>query len=431
MDLSRKITINTLVQIIGRGGVILISLLTTAILTRNLGKAGYGAFGVINTAVVMFFSFADWGTNMIAVRESAKSPPKAGLILGNCLFLRSLMAFLGVAAFWAFVSLNPAFAKFRQEASLASFIIFFFSLKTSAQIIFHSKLKLYLMALVDLIAAAVFLIFLLLIKNTSLFQVVLFLNFSALISAFIALLLSIRIVKIDFQINQKLIKELIKESLSMGALMVVFSIYNRIDTFILHFFKGEAATGLYTLAYKVHDNLCLGAAYLMNAFFPVIANFSKQTSENQTLKTILQKAFDLLLLMAIILVVLILIFAPTIINLLGGKEFLPSLKILRILGFATGISYLNHLTGYSLAALGKQRAHLKFSLFALLTNVVLNLVLIPRFSFVAAAAVTALTETLIFVLTFAYIRKSLRIKLSFFSFPQTAWQLISQKGKIF
>lgn len=432
MDLSRKITVNTLTQVIGRVGVILVSLLTTAILTRYLGQAGYGAFGVINTAVIILFSFADWGTNLTAVRELSKSPEKSGLFLGNCLVLRGLMSLLGITALWLLAFLNPALISLKKQILIASLIILFFSLRTSAQIIFHSKLKLHWAALVEFLAALIFLGFLLVLKgDLSLTLIIWLLVASSGLSALAALLIVFRMVKVDFHLDFSLWRHLIKESLPMGALMAVFSIYNRVDVFILQSLKDEAATGLYLLAYKVHDNLVMGAAYLMNAFFPIISRFPLAAPKEIDLKTVLQKAFDLLLVMAFLMMVVIFLLAPLIIDLLGGEEFGPSVTVLRILIFATGVAYLNHLTGYSLAALGKQRVHLKFGILVLIVNIIFNLVLIPRYSFLGAASVTVLSEALIFILSFFYLRKVIKIRLDLNSFPKTLWQLIINKGKIF
>lgn len=432
MDLSRQVTLNTFAQILGRASVILISFFTTALLTRQLGQAGYGAFGVISTAVVIFFSFADWGTNLIAVRESSKNPSQSAQILGNSLLVRTLMAFLGIALFLLFIFLNPAFSKFKFEAFLSSFIILFLSLKTSAQIIFHAQLKLHLAALIEFLSSFFFLLFLLFSKsNFSLLLVIFFLLFSAALAAIIALIAAFKIIPPNFQPNPRLIKHLLKESLPMGALLAVFSVYNRLDTFLLQAIKGEAATGIYVLAYKVHDNLVLGAAYLMNSFFPVLSGFPTNLKETKNrLTTLIQKAFDLLLAMALPLVVFIFLLAPFIINLLGGQEFTSSAAVLRILTFATGVAYLNHLTGYSLAALGHQRASLKFGLLALLVNLTLNLIFIPQYSYFAAAAVTFLSELLVFSLSFRYLRQ-IGYRLNFSSFPRTVWEFISQKGKVF
>ncbi|MBN1263400.1 MAG: flippase [Candidatus Pacebacteria bacterium] len=431
MELSKKIAFNTLIQVIGRIGVILISLFTTAMLTRRLGQGGYGAFGVINTAVVIFFSFADWGTNLIAVREAAKKPEETGKIFANSLFLRTLMAFLGIIFFIFFIWFNPSLAGFRDQALSAALIILFLSVKTSAQIVFHARLKLYWTALIELLASILFLIFLLFWQEIVLGQAIFALIVTSALSAGGAIIVVLKTIKVDFRLNKELLLYLLKESLPMGALLTVYSVYSRADTFILQFLKGETVTGLYLLAYKVHDNLVLGAAYLMGAFFPVIVNLANSPAKHPDLKNLIQRALDLLIVMALIVVAGVLIFAPLIIRILGGEEFGESLTILRILILTTGFAYLNHLSGYSLAALGKQRIHLRFSLIALFLNIILNFLFIPRFSYSGAAGVSVLTEGLIFVLTFSYLRRATDFDLKFFSFPKTIRQLIGRKERLF
>lgn len=430
MDLSRKITLNTLAQILGRAGVILISLLTTVYLTRGLGQAGYGAFGVISAAVVIFFSLGDWGTNFIAVREASKSKYEPGLVLGNSLIIRSLMSLIGIVLYILFIYLNPAFLEYRTAAYLSSLTIFFLSLKTSVQIIFHSQLKLHLSSLVDLFSSILFFIFLIVFgSELSLILTVWSLIFSAGLAALLALVIVFRFTKVNFKLDRSFLCQWLKESIPMGFLLASYSIYSRIDTFILHSIKGESAVGIYILAYKVHDNLVLGAAYLMNSFFPVISGYS--SADKGKLKNIIQSAFSLLIVMAVPLVIIFFVSAPWIINLLGGTAFGDSVMVLRILIFATGFAYLNHLTGYSLTALGKQRVHLKFSLILLVVNFSLNLMFIPRYSYMAAAAVAVLSQAIIFILTYFYLKYKMHLQLRFDQFPETVKQIIFNKGKFF
>lgn len=431
MSLSRQIAMNTLTQMIGRGGVILFSFLTTARLTRQLGQAGYGAFGVINTATLLFFAFADWGTNLMAVRESAQGSLPLKKVLGNCLLLRTLMS-LGVIVFYLlFILLNPSFAEFRSAALLSGLIIFFLSFKTSAQIIFHTQLKLYLNALVELVAGALFFLFVLLVGELTLIITIKLLVLAALLTALLALVMVVKMTGVDFSLEVGFLKRLIKESLPMGALLAVFSISNRLGVFLLQSIKGEEAVGLYILAHKFHDNLILGAAYLMSAFYPVLSSLSTQEKKGEEIRHLVQKAFDLLIIMAIIMMIVVFFLAPLIINLLGGQEFLAAAKVLRILIWATGIGYLNHLTGYTLVALGQQKAFLKFGLVALVSNFIFNLILIPTYSFLGVSVVTVLTEGLTFVLTFLYLKRVLAIPLKLTTFPVTLKKLIINRKKFF
>jgi len=83
--------------------------------------------------------------------------------------------------------------------------------------------------------------------------------------------------------------------------------------------------------------------------------------------------------------------------------------VLRILVFATFIAYFNHLTGYSLIALGKQKVSLIVAIIALVWNVSLNLIFIPRYSYLAAAAITIATEGLVLILTSVYLARKFNL----------------------
>ena len=95
------------------------------------------------------------------------------------------------------------------------------------------------------------------------------------------------------------------------------------------------------------------------------------------------------------------------------------------------ISYFNHLTGYTIVALGKQRPYFWVAGGALVFNVALNLLVIPRFSYFGAAWVTVLSEGLVLMITTFFIFRILKIIPSIFEFPKTALQIIKGKGKIF
>jgi len=104
--------------------------------------------------------------------------------------------------------------------------------------------------------------------------------------------------------------------------------------------------------------------------------------------------------------------------------------VLRILSLAIFLSYFNHLTGYTIVALGRQRLYFSVAISALVFNVLVNLLVIPRFSYYGAATVTVLTEALVLFITSFFTFRLLKIVPSFFHFPKTLLQLIKQKGKI-
>jgi O-antigen/teichoic acid export membrane protein len=106
-----------------------------------------------------------------------------------------------------------------------------------------------------------------------------------------------------------------------------------------------------------------------------------------------------------------LIAAPLIIQLLTQKrfeEFKEAISVLRILAVAVFLAHFNHLTGYTLVALGQQKKYLKIPVLALILNIGLNFLLVPRWSYFAAAWVTVVTEIVVLSWSIMMLKRVLR-----------------------
>lgn len=220
----------------------------------------------------------------------------------------------------------------------------------------------------------------------------------------------------------------------MGIILLLLTVDNKIDTVMLGSIKGSKAVGIYAVSYRIYDVLILGAAYFMNSLLPVLSQYANIKKWQERLKIIYQKSFDILLMMGLVVMFLSFIFSPLVIKLITQQrfgEFFDSTTVVKILSLAIFLSYFNHLTGYTIVALGKQRWYFLVAGSALLFNVFANLLVIPRFSYYGAAVVTVLTEGLILIITSSFIFRLIKIIPSPFVFSKTIVQLFKQKGKIF
>jgi len=432
MSLSQKVAFNTLVQGLGRIGVILTTVLTTAILTRLLGISGFGNYTFITSFILLFTSISDWGMGMISIREAAKGEIEEEKIFGNALILRFFLAFFSFLGINLLIRIFPIFKSLTLAATIASFLLLLHSLRTSCQIIFQAKLRFENQAITEMSISGLFLLFLVLALKIppDLPLVILLLLLANFLGTLLALLLSRRMASFDININGDILKKIFLEALPTGALLFIFGIYNRLDIVLLQIIKGSEAVGIYGLAYKVHDNLILGAAYLATALFPVLSSCVGKEGLRNRLVLIYRKSFDVLFLVGASLAVIFFVFAPFVIAVIGGPSFSGSVPALRILVFATFIAYFNHLTGYTLIALGKQKVSLAVAIIALVWNIGLNLILIPRYSYLAAAGVTIATEGLVLILTSLYLAKNFQLKPSL-TFLKTFIEIVKTKGKIF
>jgi len=340
-----------------------------------------------------------------------------------------------LAAFLLPLQTSHPFA-LRQAIFLGSLVTILFATKASFGIIFQTELVMQRLAAADIVASLLTLfISWFLIKQglgfLALIGAVVIANFFAVL---VALILARKTIKFNFYWDKIFVKKLFKEALPMGAILLIFTVDNKIDTIMLGSLKGSGAVGIYAVAYRVYDVLILGAAFLMNALLPVLSEYSDLKKWRLKLQEIYQKVFDILLLMAVGVVLATWFLAPLVVWLITQQrfaEFGDAISVLRLLSLALFLAYFNHLTGYTVVALGRQRKYFWVALSALLFNVIANLIFIPRFSYFGAAAVTILTESLVLIITTIFIFRLIKIVPSLSQFPKTAIQLVKNKGKIF
>lgn len=403
-----SVAANTVAQLAGKVATLIFGLATTAITYRILGNGQYGAYVFVTSFVLFFATVGDWGTEIITLREASKKPADQERIIITSLLVRLFLSCITIFLAGFTVRLLPQWRPFVGAVTLFSLVLIALSLKVSAQPLFLARGQAIFGAIAEIVNNGLYFFSILIFLPGSpyLSTALRLLILATLISGLLCWLFAGRLIRLRIYLHKDFVRLLIMESLPTGALLTVFYIYNRVDIVLLQSLKGNQVVGHYGLAYKIHDNLVQGAAFLMNAVLPLIAG----TLSPSRLKMIYHRAFQTLFVAGGSLVLLIFLFAPWIIGLVGGHTAAPAVLLLRILAFATFIAYLNHLTGYTLIALGHQRISLVIAVLALVINVAGNFLLIPKFSAQGAAIMTIVTEGSVFILS--SITLSLKAKLS-------------------
>ncbi|OGG06770.1 hypothetical protein A2872_00875 [Candidatus Gottesmanbacteria bacterium RIFCSPHIGHO2_01_FULL_42_12] len=406
--LIRSIAANTAFQIFGKIISTTLGVIITILLTRFLGPVGYGQYTFVLVFVTMFGVIGDWGLSIITIREASKHVEDAGKIIGNVLVIRMAMSIVAAIASIVAIHVLPYDPALRVLVSIASVYLLAISIKTSFQIVFTVKLKLQNWAISEIAANLVALLLVVLfIKNSGeLPQILWAFNLGHIFAAIVAAILAKQLLPVKLSWKREESKYLLSEALPMGAILVLFTIYNRMDTLILNYYHGDDAVGIYGAAYRIFEVLILGAAYFTNSILPLISKLA--ANDKARLKKVFKKSFIFLTLMGVFVAVTNYIFAPLGIAVIGGQEFAASVTPLRILSLALIVSYFNHLGGFTLIALGKQWWSFRIAIVALVFNLILNLIFIPKFSYNAAAFTTFLTEGLIVIINVILINHELK-----------------------
>lgn len=393
------------------------------LLARYLGKADYGKYTFALSFVCLFFIFFDFGFNTLLTREVAKDRSKASYFFFNTVILQSILIFIGVGFISAFlfffnypVILIKMIYLFVMVSVLNSYANSFRAVFIAFEIMKYELLLIIFIKISTLIA-----VFTCIWLNAGLVKVVL----ASLLGAGVNLLLGSYFgMKYFIQIKLSTIKTevwkgILKEACPFAITAVFVLIYFKIDSVMLFHLKGDVAVGIYNAAYNLIFVLVFIATSIGLAVFPAIArNFRKNTP---WAVKVYKGSFKILLALGIPISVGIVLLADKIINLVYGYDFNMSVFALQVIIWTLPFMFITDLSGRILGAIDKQRVVCWIAGLGALVNIVLNLVLIPKFSYIGAALATVITEALIFTFQYRFLSKylyrvplvSLLIKMSF------------------
>jgi len=225
------------------------------------------------------------------------------------------------------------------------------------------------------------------------------------VSFFIIYFWSKKYVKFSFKFDFSFWKKFLKESYPLGVAAIISFLYFKIDTILLSVMKDISDVGIYNAAYKIIENITFFPAMIMGLILPIM---SKNIFYNKSeFKKISNKTFKVLWILVVPLLIGTLFLADGIINLIGGAGFSESGNVLRILVFALVFIFFGNFFNSVLISGNKQKKLTLVLILAAIFNITLNIVFIPKFSYLASATISVFTEMIVVIGTFYFVFKEL------------------------
>jgi O-antigen/teichoic acid export membrane protein len=180
---------------------------------------------------------------------------------------------------------------------------------------------------------------------------------------------------------------------------------------VLSFFRPQSEVGLYGAAYKVVEILTQFPYLFLGLLLPIFT--SLLIANMESFKKVFQKVFDFMAIITFPMVLGTIAVGDQIMDLVAGKEFIISGDLLKILILAVGTIYFGAFFGYGIVACGLQKKMIKFYAFDAVFSLVAYLILIPLYSYWAAATLTVVSELLITIPAMFILRKHIGMKFKF------------------
>jgi len=425
MVLARKIAYNVVSSATAKILSTVLALVNIGFITRYLGINGFGYYATVLAFFSFFGAILDLGLYAVATREISRKNADEKKIMSNVFALRILssaaLIFIAPLLMW----LLPYPEEIKKGILIIAVSYIFSSSYMVFNGIFQKNLRMDKVALSELVGRIIQVAFVALAvrEDWGFTAIILSILINSIFTFVVVIMLSRKYTKFSLEIDFDYWKKFLKMSLPVGISSFVTFLYFKMDTIILSFLKGSEEVGIYNMAYKIIENITFFPGMIAGLILPLLSMYI--FSDKRSFARIANKTAKVFFILIIPLIVGVWFLAEDIINIIGGKDFLISANVLRILIFALAFIFFGNLFNNILLAANLQKKLMYILTFCAIFNVGLNFILIPIFSYTGAAVVSVLTECIVVILT-AYLSN----KYTGYKFSTRGWGGIFLSGVV-
>ncbi|MDP2586552.1 MAG: flippase [Candidatus Komeilibacteria bacterium] len=366
-------------------------------------KIGAGSLGSYTFALYFTTIFAvliDVGLSNVLVREVAKFKEKSQQYLTAVMAVKVPLAILVYAAVFLTINFldNPVLVK--QLVYLAGIIMVLdsFTLTFYAFLRGHQNLKLESAGTI-IFQLIVFVAGIIIVNLTDdlrfLILAILFASFFNF--CYSGILLKIKLgLKFLSKVDRGIVKALLLFTVPFALAAIFTRVYGYLDTVLLNQMIDAQAVGYYSIPYKIAFSLQFIPMALVASLYPAFSSYFVQSKE--LLKSTFQKSLVFLGLIGVpVSLGLTALARPLMLKVYTG-EYEPSILPLQILLVSLIFLFLNFPLGSLLNACNRQNRNTIHIAIVMVFNLLLNLWLIPKYSYNGAAVASSISTVLMFAL---------------------------------
>jgi O-antigen/teichoic acid export membrane protein len=380
-----------------------LGLLVGAWVARYLGPSQYGELAYVLAFVAFFQTISLLGLDSVAIRDMARDREASPAILGTIFRLR---LFTGVLCWLAAIGAMAVFRPGDTDTLVLTAVVsgsLLFQAADTIDLWFQSQTQSKRTVLAKSLAYVVnslFKVWLILIKAPLLYFAMA--GLAEFVLASVALGYSYRMYPAPFKWRWDLHwgKQLLKESWPYMLSGLAIMVYIRVDQIMLREMCGVRELGLFSAALPLSTTWYFIPMMISQSAGPSIAK--KKLIDPAGYEDALDKLFSLMWWILLPLSICIALFSNPIVHLLYGDAYLKSAGVLAIHVFANIPVGLGVMQSIWIINERRNTLSLTKTVIGAITNVGVNLVLIPRYGAIGAAISTVFSVLVSGVLTNIY-----------------------------
>jgi O-antigen/teichoic acid export membrane protein len=380
------------------------SFFTFVYLARILGVASFGVLEFAGSVLAYLLLIADGGLEMWGTRESANSHDLPALA-ARVVPLRLLLASLSFALLLVVLPLFPHYAGLRPVLLVYGLIVFAQAVNLKWVFLGQQRMAGVARGLVigQVLFAATVVVFV--HSPARLMWVAAFRLLGELATTgFFARWFTRVYGGFARNLTLREPRVILKPALTIGFSLAMGLLNYNFDSVLLGFLRGPSVVGWYNAAYRM---LIVGLSVALTYFtglFPILSRLYVQDREE--FRLLVRRTSELWLVFVVPLVAGGMLLAAPVIRFLYGAAYDNSVAPLRILLWSAAFVMLRWVYMDSLRASGHQALDLRCAITSATLNVLLNVLLIPHYGMIGAAAATVTADVVWFVMAIYYFRRA-------------------------
>ena len=401
-SLSRKLTFGVFYLLSSSIANLGISVITVGFIARALDVENFGLYSAILSFVGLFQFLSDFGLNKTLLKFGSTYRAKAQVSFGNALFLKSILSVPTLIL----IALFGYFAGYRNEEFIILILFGIGLILDSYATVFSSIRRILgsfkLISFFRIVKGIINLIIIFAALNIQ--NSVLSLAWAVMLLSLIVFILSLinTVMLLKPKLNLALIKEYSKDSVLFSFNDFFLNIYGKISTVLLSFFYEFQIVGIYSAAVRFTKIANLLPAQVKLVLLPTMYRLLDTERKDDKKSDGSKRVFIILLkymaLFATPVAISIYFFSDSIIHLIFGEKYNLSIPLVKLFSFFIYLRFIE--TPFTLFYIGlhKHKKMVWFQGATSLLNLILNLILIPKFSVYGACFATLISETLMALL---------------------------------
>lgn len=388
---------NTRVLVAGRFISAVFAFGGTWLIIRTLSKEEFGHYAFVFSLLAIVSIVADLGLGRIAVSGVVDESPEAdrGRFAANYILLRTSLSLIASAIALGYVWITDQSSEVRLATLIGCFVVVIATPAGAYDVAYQAHDRMAPVAragFISQILTTAFVVALVFAGGSWVWFVV-----PAVFREVVELSLKVgeahRLVPFRYQLDLKLWWPMLAEAVPLSIGTALAMVYYRVDSLMLEAIQGPEAVGTYSVMYKFADLLHIVPWALTTSLLASLVRAWPEKPE--VFQTLVRQSGQLLMLLSGLVISGFIVFGPAAIDFLYGDEYMEGVNVARVLVTSTGFTFFTLLAFTGLVAAGRHAVYPFITLAGLVVNVVLNLIIIPRWSFDGAGATTLVTEAVV------------------------------------